>query len=130
MKVKDCRNKYQYDSGKAGDISRNLGLAGLALIWAFKVTTAKGVSIPPDLRWAGVLLVVSLALDFFQYVAGTIVWGVYQRIKEKQVASENEEFGAPGWINLPENVFLYLKLTATGIAYVMIVVAMFGSFWT
>jgi len=129
MNIEDCRNKYYYNSRKAGDICRNLGLAGLALIWAFRVATPDGVVIPQDMRWAGILLVAGLGFDFLQYVIGAIIWGIYQYLKEKQVSSENVVFGAPGWINLPTNFLFYLKLIAIAFAYIFITISMFGSFW-
>jgi hypothetical protein len=130
MNVQNCKDKYKDNSRKASDICRNLGFAGLALIWAFRVTSGKGVLIPGNLRLAGAFLVVGLALDFFQYMTGTIIWGVYHRIKEKQYGSSNQQFGAPGWINLPTNGFFYMKLTAITLAYILIFTSMFGSFWT
>ena len=130
MKVQDCRNAYEFNSGKASDVSRNLGFAGLALVWAFRVSSGESVTIPLDLRCAGVFLVVGLAMDFFQYVVATIVWGVYHRLKEKELGSSSKDFGAPGWINYPANAFFYLKLTAISVAYVLVVRSMFGSFWT
>jgi len=36
MKLAQARGHYEYFSGKASDISRQLGFAGIALIWVFK----------------------------------------------------------------------------------------------
>jgi hypothetical protein len=128
MKVKDCRESYYYNSGKASDICRTLGFAGLALIWAFRVTTVKGTIIPNNLRWSGILLVAGLGFDFLQYVVGTVVWGVYHRFKEQRT-SKDEEFLAPRWINYPANSCFVLKQITIGIAYILLVISMFGSFW-
>ena len=128
MKLADCRNSYYYNSGKASDICRNLGLAGLALIWAFRVTSHGETIIPNTLRWAGVSLIVGLSFDFLQYVIGTIVWGVYHRFKEK-CTNEEQEFLAPAWINYPANTCFILKQVSIGIAYIFLLMSMFGSFW-
>jgi len=128
MKLKDCRESYYYNSGKASDICRNLGFAGLALIWAFRVTSTEGTIIPNNLRWAGILLVAGLGCDFLQYVVGSIVWGRYNRFKEQRT-SEDEEFMAPKWINYPVDSCFFLKQVAIGLAYILLVISMFGSFW-
>jgi len=129
MKLKDCRESYYYNSAKASDISRNLGLAGLALIWAFRVTGDAKPTIPGDLRWAAVLLVVGLGLDFLQYILGTIVWGGYQRIKELKDTSEEDDFLAPRMMNWPANTCFALKQVAIFLAYVLLASSMRDSFW-
>ncbi|MCX5636486.1 MAG: hypothetical protein NTX52_02175 [Planctomycetota bacterium] len=128
MKLQDCRESYYYHSGKASDICRNLGLAGLALIWAFRVTSREKTIIPSSLRWASILLVGGLSCDFLHYLVGTVVWGVYHRYKEKRT-SQNEEFLAPIWINYPANLCFFLKQIAIAIAYILLIISMFGSFW-
>lgn len=128
MKLKDCRESYYYNSGKASDICRKLGFVGLALVWAFRVTGGGKAIIPVNLRWAGVLLVAGLGCDFLQYVVGTVVWGVYHRFKEQRT-SKDEEFLAPRWINYPANLCFVMKQIAIGLAYILLVISMFGSFW-
>ena len=128
MKLEDCRESYYYNSGRASDICRKLGFAGLALIWVFRIASGEKTIIPNNLRWAGILLVGGLGCDFLQYVVGTVVWGVYHRIKEKRTLKD-EEFLAPRWINYPANSCFVLKQIAIGVAYILLVVSMFGSFW-
>jgi len=36
MKLKDAREIYYFYSGKTSDLVRQLGLAGIAVIWLFK----------------------------------------------------------------------------------------------
>lgn len=36
MKLKDAREHYYFYSGKTSDLVRQLGLAGIAVIWLFK----------------------------------------------------------------------------------------------
>ena len=129
MKLRDCRESYYLNSGKASDICRKLGFAGLALIWAFRVTGGKETIIPDNLRWAGALLIGGLALDFLQYILGTVVWGAYHRFKEKRNTPEDEEFLAPQWINYPANTCFVLKQGAIFLACLLLIVSMLGSFW-
>jgi len=129
MKLEDCRKAYYEYSGKASDICRNLGFAGIALIWAFRVTAGEKPVIPYVLRWAGILLVSGLALDFLQYILASIVWGSYHRHKEKIGISEQEEFLAPRWINYPSIICFTLKQALIFIAYIFLVISMFNTFW-
>jgi hypothetical protein len=129
MRLENCRQSYYYNSGKASDICRKLGFAGIALIWAFRVTRGKETIIPDNLRWAGVLLIAGLALDFLHYIVGTIVWGAYNRFKETQNTPETQEFLAPRWINYPSNTCFVLKQVAIFLACILLIASMFGSFW-
>lgn len=129
MKLKDCRESYYYNSGKASDISRQLAFAGLALVWAFRVGSADAAIVPRDMRWAAILLVIGLALDFLQYIVATMVWGVYHRLKEKRATSENQDFLAPRAINYPANTCFFLKQIAVFAAYVFLLSSMSDSFW-
>lgn len=128
MKLKNCLESYEYSSGKASDICRQLGFIGLALIWTFRVTGDDKLIIPSVLRYAGVLLVMGLALDFLQYITGTIVWGSYHRYKESRVTND-EDFLAPRQINWPVNILFVLKQVVIFIAYILLTISMFNSFW-
>lgn len=90
MKLKDTRESYQFFSGKASEIVRQLGFAGIAVIWVFKVTAGERQIVPTELLPAGILLVSGLTLDLLHYVTGTLIWGVYNRNKEKQLNAESE----------------------------------------
>lgn len=90
MQLKDTRESYQFFSGKASEIVRQLGFAGIAVIWVFKVTVGDRQVVPPELLPAGILLVSGLTLDLLHYVTGTLIWGVYNRSKEKQLNAESE----------------------------------------
>ena len=128
MKIEKCLESYEYNSGKASDICRQLGFIGLALIWAFRVTGGDKPTIPCVLRYAGVLLVMGLALDFLQYIVGTIIWGGYHRYKENRVGND-DDFLAPRQINWPVNALFVLKLVTIFVAYILLVISMFNSFW-
>lgn len=90
MKLEDTRESYQFFSGKASEIVRQLGFAGIAVIWVFKVTVGDRQVVPPELLPAGILLVSGLTLDLLHYVIGTLIWGIYNRSKEKQLNAETE----------------------------------------
>ncbi len=59
----------------------------------------------------------ALACDLLQYVAGTAVWGIYHRAKERSGISRDAEFEAPGVLNVPALVLFWLKSLLIVAAY-------------
>ncbi len=121
MRLEDCREYYYYHSGKASDVARQLGFAGLALIWIFKLQTQPGLAVPSSLILPAGLIVVTLACDLLQYISGTLAWGIYNRLKEVAGFSQDKEFKAPPQLNWPALVFFWAKLTAIIAAYVLLI---------
>ena len=80
-------NQFSYYSGKAGDLSRQLGLAALALVWLFHglqphntldgnpATAIPRAVLSGEFKLPILLVVVSLSVDAVQYVLGTVLWG-------------------------------------------------------
>jgi len=66
MKLDDIREQYWFYSGKASDISRQLALAGIGVVWIFKVDQPGLPKIPDALRAPMAFLVLALFFDFFQ----------------------------------------------------------------
>ncbi len=121
MKLENCRNTYYEYTGKASEIVRYLGFAGIALVWIFKVEGGGTISIPQPLIAPSFWLVIGLTLDLFHYVVGSIIWGVYNRYKEKIGTKECDEFIASLKINWPTNFFFWSKIIAIIIAYILII---------
>lgn len=117
MKLEDSRENYYFFTGKVSDIIRQLGLAGIGLVWVFKVDVGGKPAIPPDLVIAAKWIVIGLGFDLLQYVYGTLAWGIYNGVKERQGTSVDDEFTAPRPINWPTIVFFWLKVVATLVAY-------------
>ncbi|MCS6289769.1 MAG: hypothetical protein H8K10_12435 [Nitrospira sp.] len=118
MKVKDTLENYYYFSGKTSDLVRQLGFGGIALIWVFRYEANGTQTLPPELVWVGALVVLGLVLDLFHYISGTVVWGIYHRVKEKADPSETSNFRAPRAINWPALFCFWLKTLAIGTAYI------------
>jgi hypothetical protein len=92
MKLQDYREVFYTYSGKASEITRQLALAGIAIIWIFKkgdATTA--LTIPHELIWPGILILISLALDLSQYFLASAIWRLYYRKNEKAGIDEDAE---------------------------------------
>lgn len=131
MTLSDLRENYERFSEKTSALVRNLGFAGIALIWAFKTATKGKSIVPSELIIPGVLIVTSLALDLLHGVVGTAIWGIYNRIKEKEFEEraakdrdfdpEEEDFLAPSPINWPALLLFWGKIAAMLASYVLLI---------
>lgn len=126
MKLKDCKDAYDYFSGKTSDIIRYLGLAGIAIVWIFRTESTDKISLSHHLLLPTILLIMGLSLDLFHYIAGTIIWGTYHRIKEKSGINAEKEFDAPRQINWPTLVLFWSKIIPIVIAYFLILKHLFN----
>jgi hypothetical protein len=114
MSVADARKHYEYNSARVSELVRQLGFAGIALVWVFRETGSNGPVLPRGLLGPGVLIVAALGFDFLQYVTAAGFWGAYARLKER---ADVEEFEAPAWINWGAIVLFWAKVIALLAAY-------------
>jgi hypothetical protein len=121
MKLSGIRDNYSFHSGKVSDIIRQMALAGVALIWVFKSEVQGQAKIPNDLIPAAVLIVSGITLDFLQYVAGTLMWGIRARKLEKQSKQDDDTVPLPDWINYPALVFFWTKIPTIVAAYAILI---------
>jgi hypothetical protein len=117
MKLRDARELYYFYSGKTSDLVRQLGLAGIAIIWIFKYDVQGIPKIPLELLVPLILIVLGLALDLLQYAVATSIWGIFQRRKEISGITDDAEFLAPKQFNWPAIFFFILKAVAIIAAY-------------
>jgi|SRR3972149_7874735 len=120
MNLNFLLERYTYYSQKASDVARQLGFAGIALIWIFRSQVNNQWQIPRELYPGAIFIIVALVLDFLHYVAGSLIWSIYHTYKERAEKGKNTEFLAPGWINYPTLVFFWGKLIAMGVGYCFI----------
>lgn len=120
MKLKDARDNYYFFSGKTSDLTRQLGLGGIAIIWIFKYDIQGTPKVPEALLLPLALIAIGLVLDFLQYAVSTAIWGIFQRRKELLPVNESDEFLAPKQFNWPGITFFVLKVVAIAGAYTML----------
>lgn len=116
LTVQEARKAYQELSGKAGELVRQAGYAGIAMIWALKPPTE---AVPAVLVKAGFYLFLALAADLFTYIIPAYIWAAYARYKETRV-TEGSKFVAPMTINWPYIAFALLRYVFIVVAYSMI----------
>ena len=126
MTLKDFREAYYTLSGKASDITRQLGFAGLGAIWIFKYGSAGSERVPNELVPAAVAIVLALLLDFLQYAVGSLVWGAFARYKERKGVGDADTVVAPLWFNWPALLFFWAKLPIMCYAYYILLTYLAG----
>jgi len=108
-----------YFSGKLSEITRQLGLAGIAIIWVFRTVQGSQQTIPLRLIIPGFVLVLGLTFDFLQYLVANALLELYTTRAHK---AGKDEFIAPSWMNTPNRVFFYSKIWLIAIAYLYLLV--------
>lgn len=100
LTLKEIREAYEELSGKASEICRQLGFAGIGIIWIFNTSTA-GIDIPDIFNIPLFLICLSLGLDLAGYVLGTIIWYlVYLFNHNKTDSDETTNVKDPELINI------------------------------
>ena len=117
MKLAFLRKRYDYYSRKTSDIVRKLAFSGIALVWLFRIQIDNQWKVPKTLLLAATLIGLTLVLDFLQYVSGSLVWALYNKLKERAKTPETAEFLAPRSINWPANFFFWTKILSIALAY-------------
>ncbi|MCJ7484248.1 MAG: hypothetical protein MUO31_14945 [Thermodesulfovibrionales bacterium] len=133
LKLSEWRkDHYYYFSGKASELARNHSFAGIAIIWIFKTVNGVHFGLPKKLFYPIIFFALSILIDLFQYVWGTIIWGYFTRKEEKKIErkikelksknvisniEQDPDIDAPRWYNWPTNTFFTLKIILVVIGY-------------
>jgi hypothetical protein len=117
MKREDLRQAYYDLTAKVSDITRQLALAGIALVWLFKSESHGRAEVPHALLLPATFAVIALALDLTQYLYASAAWGIFNRLQERRDVSPEAEFSAPPAMNWPTLVFFWSKVAFVVLAY-------------
>ena len=124
MTRKDLKEAKNYYSEKASDVTRQLNLAGLGIIWIFRVGGENGGGVLWDdfFLLPMALLACSLGLELWHYVYFTHEWSSEYRKCIKAGLDEDAEI--PNWdssIVETGNKFFWAKVSLTVIAFAMLI---------
>lgn len=127
MKLSKFKEDSYWFSGKTSDVARQLALAGIVIIWIFKITDKDIPKIPDSLILPTILFSISLACDLLQYITGTIIWSIFHRYHEKKSETGTDpEITAASYLNYPNWILFALKIILVFWAYIMILIYLFG----
>ena len=119
MKLSGYKTDYYQYTELASSTSRQLALAGIALVWVFKSGNDGSLKLPDELLLPSICLIVSLGSDLLQYVVASITWGMFHRYHERKRTprEDDPEVEASRYYTWPINVLFYLKILTVLIAY-------------
>jgi hypothetical protein len=115
MKLEDYSNRYSAITAKASEVNRQLALAGIAIIWIFKNPETANTLIPATLVTPLFFFLLSLAIDLIHYVVGSIVWGLFFEIKERQVNKgtiQDDNIKAPNILSWILTFIFFIKISS------------------
>lgn len=124
MKIAEYIKTYYEFTGLASTVTRQLVLAGIAVIWIFKSSQNDIIFLSSQLIPAIASFVIFCFFDFLQYVVGSAIWYFYYRyleIKFKLKDNNEREFSHPQIFSTIINIFFILKLFAAFIGYCFLI---------
>lgn len=125
MKLIDSKEAYYEMTRIASSVNRQIGFAGIAIIWIFCQILDGKVLIPEGLTISAILIVVSLGSDLLQYILGSFIWGSFHRYYEKKGKDDSDEVVASKYLNYPQNFCFALKLLSMLMSYVYLFLFLF-----
>ena len=111
MKLSEYKETFYTFSGKASDVARTAAFAGIALVWVFKIDAKPIPRLPNELLLPTGLFAFGIGLDLMHYVTASIIWGLFHRHHEKQLANptDDPELEHSPWLLHIINGFFALK---------------------
>ena len=120
MKLQEYRQEFYTYSGKLSDIGRQFAFAGIAVIWLFKKDIAGSPTLPRDLILPLMSLILTLSLDFTQYLLGTLIWRSFYISKERANVKETADIKHSVWYERPIYFAFIAKLLSLVAAYIFL----------
>lgn len=131
MKLEEAKAAFYKASDTLSENIRKLLLAGIAIIWIFRVgdKSAAGIAFSKTLLLPLGAFVLGLLLDLLQYLYKTIAWWLFYDCKHKQGIKDDAEVSAPSMINVPAFIFFYAKQGACGYGFFYLLVYIANALW-
>lgn len=128
MKLSEYKEDYYFFTGKVSEITRQLGFAGIALIWIFRDDVNGKIIINESLLLPAILIVSALAVDFTHYIVQAITWSLFYQHHKKKVSSEESEVTSSERLNIPSWILFSIKVLLIIIAYILIIIFLINQF--
>lgn len=130
MDLAEARRHKEFFTAAMSANVRQLSFAGIGAIWVFSGGTASNdvaLRIPSSFLIAGLLFVVALAFDFFQYAWASAAWSWFRRSMEHKVQKNEhaDSFLAPLGLTFTINTLFWLKAFALVVGYGFLVYSIY-----
>jgi hypothetical protein len=122
-KLSTYKEVYEEASSKVSDITRQMALAGIAIIWIFRQPETAEKILSKDLIYPLFFFVFTLSCDIFQYIYKTVAWYWFFRLHEKKVNKKNPDpsLKANPVMNYPTWLLFWLKVIGLIIGYTLVI---------
>lgn len=87
MTLKEFRESYHKATGKASDLARSTNYSLIAIIW---VLCGQDLDKVPNYRWVLIWLLLSLAIDYVQYLIMALFGTIKYRLDENKVRDKSK----------------------------------------
>ena len=119
MKQSEIREAYEELSGSLSKYNRQLAFAGIGIVWLFRITDKRNVSIEPEMLVPIMCFVISFAFDLLQYLWQSLAWYVfYWYNRQYKGLKETDEANEPEWPNVIAWAMFVIKVIALMVAYI------------
>lgn len=125
MELKEYKNKGQEMTAKTSDICRQLGFAGIGIIWILKSSKIYLDITHTVLITPLILITLALFIDFLHYFIGGYIWLRFYREKEKEGLPNDSDIKSKPWRSNLIYLLYYSKIALMFIAYFFVIKALF-----
>jgi len=126
MKISEILAAYYEATAKVSEIVRQLDLAGIGVIWIFRVgTESGGIKYSSSLLLPLALFVASLAFDLLQYAYKSLVWGALNSHYWRIHRNNDVDVSISGKWNWFSAFLFWSKTVLTLVAYTMLFIFIF-----
>jgi hypothetical protein len=131
MKLSDYKTVYEEASAQVSDITRQMSLAGIAIIWIFRQADQSDKIICQELIPPLIFFALTLIFDLLQYIYKTIAWYVFFRTNEKKNKTNTDpSLLAKPIINRPTWACFWIKIISLITGYVFLFIFLFNKLFT
>lgn len=116
MTLDEIWKQYEAYSKSASDSARQLSLAGIAVVWLFKLEKGDTLHLDWMTLVAGTCFVAALACDLLQFISGTLVYFFIGRSRERKPPHKRDG-DYPDYVLWPIDIFFVLKFILVMVGY-------------
>ncbi|HEV2803374.1 MAG TPA: hypothetical protein VGW57_00455 [Chthoniobacterales bacterium] len=127
MTISDLKEEYYFATGTVSTVVRQMALAGIAVIWIFKVgKDTGGITFTPDMLVPLRLFILVLVADLLQYAFKSAVWGIIHHHYWKKFKNADHVVEPSGFWNWPTNILFWAKTALCVFGYVQLFLLVYG----
>lgn len=119
-KLKEIKEDFYAFSSKTSDITRQLALAGIAIIWIFRITENDTIKLLPQTVQILKLLVLCLLFDFCHAFIPSFTYGFMTSIFKRNGKVDDDVVEYNQLWTIPEWAFFVIKIIFLVWAYIIL----------